>query len=321
MKINRERVLFIAFDYHEYARAIRDEIIYMGSECEFHSIQPDFFYLKIARRVSGFLYQQLLNAYHKKIIMSYPQNYFDQILFLQVHQFSQENLALLKARQSMARFSLYNWDAVTTHDYRPYIQYFDAIFTFDSVDAIELGINYLPLFCIRRFQNILKSKKLPLSVYFIGNIVNPRRYDAVKAFSEYCRVEGISLNYFLSTTIHGWCTMLRAGIYPRGVSFNSISDAEFISMMEQSSAVFDFANHRQSGFTMRTMENLCAGKKIITNNSHVRDAEFYSEDRFLIFDDLDFSTVVDFLKRPIEQPDENFAEYYVQNFTKRLLGR
>lgn len=314
------RLLFIAFDYHEYSRSICDEFVQLGFESYFHSIQPGKPYLKIWRRLSTSAYQSLLDRYHKQIILSYPKGHFDQVVFLQVHQMSQCNMVLLKMRQPDARFTLYNWDAVTTHDYRPYVKYFDRVFTFDAADAEHLRIGYLPLFCIRRFQTLRRDRSPSLSAYFIGNIVNPRRYEAVCAFEEYCAREKILFSKYLSTNLSGWTTMLKAGLRPKRVSYRSIPDAGFVSMMEKSSAVFDYANHRQMGFTMRIMENLCAGKKIITNNPNVKNADFYSEDRFLVFDDLDFSAVSDFLKRPLDRPDEEFPAYHVQNFARRLLG-
>lgn len=320
MNNNRRRLLFIAFDYHEYSRAIHDEFRRLGFESQFHSIQPGLLYLKVARRMPGSIYETMLNRYHRRIIFSYPENSIDQVVFLQVHQFSQENMELLKKRQPKARYILYNWDAVTTHDYRPYLGYFHQVWTFDPSDARALDIGYLPLFCIRRFQNIRRNVAIPLSAYFVGNIVNPERYVAVNKFYEFCCHEGIAFDSYLSTTLHGWSVMRNAGISPKNVSFRSIGNSDFLAMIERANAVFDFANHKQTGFTMRTMENLCAGKKIITNNPHAREAEFYSPDRFFVFEGMDFSGVVDFLKEPLRNPFEDFPAYHVQNFARRLLG-
>lgn len=319
MTAAKGRILFIGYDYHSYTRAINAEFEQLGYSSRFHSIQPGKLYLKIARRASAKLYATLLDRYHRSIILSYPEDAFDQIVFLQVHQFSHENMALLKARNPRARYTLYNWDAITTHDYRPYIQYFDRVLTFDPSDASALGIHYLPLFCVRDFQNLKSPPQAEASVYFVGNIVNPQRYKVVKAFQAFCATEGIRFEYFLSTTVHGWSLMRKAGIHPIDVSFRSISDQDFRAMIERSVAVLDFANHKQSGFTMRIMENLCAGKKLITNNPNVKNADFYSPDRVLIYKDQDFSAISDFLKIPLDRPAEKFQEYHIQSFAIKLL--
>ena len=313
-------ILFIGYDYHNYTRSINSEFERLGFESQFHSIQPGKLYLKIARRASAKLYTKLLDRYHRRILLSYPEGTFEHIVFLQVHQFSHENMALLKARNPRARYTLYNWDAITTHDYRPYIHYFDRVLTFDPADAKTLGIHYLPLFCVRDFQNMKSFPKTNASVYFVGNIVNPQRYKLIKAFEAFCVRDGIRFEYFLSTTMHGWSLMRKAGLHPTDVSFRSIKDRDFRAMIQRSVAVLDFANHKQSGFTMRIMENLCAGKKIITNNPNITSAGFYSPDRILLYKDQDFDAIKNFLSVPLSQPEENFPEYHIQNFAKRLLN-
>jgi hypothetical protein len=314
------RLLFIAFDYYEYSRAIHDEFIHMGFESYFHSIQPGKLYLKTWRQLSSSVYRALLDRHHKNIILSYPKRHFDRVVFLQVHQMSHDNIALLKSRQPDARFTLYNWDAATTHDYISYLKYFEHVFTFDMADSEHLQIGYLPLFCIRRFQDLRRDPCQLPSTYFIGSIVNPHRYEAVSAFEQYCVREKLIFSRYLTTSLSGRARMLKAGLRPKNISFRAIPDAEFVEIMEKSSAVFDYANHSQAGFTMRIIENLCAGKKIITNNQNVMNAEFYSEERFLVFKNLDFTEVSDFLKRPLARPYDEFPLYHVQNFARRLLG-
>lgn len=319
MTLAKGNILFIGYDYHSYTRAINAEFEHLGYRSQFHSIQPGKLYLKIARRTSSKLYAALLNRYHRNIILSCPENSFQHVVFLQVHQFSHENMALLKARQPNAKFTLYNWDAVTTHDYRPYIHYFDRVLTFDPSDAQTLGVHYLPLFCVRDFQNLNTKPENASSVYFVGNIVNPQRYKVIKAFQAFCESEQIQFEYFLSTTLHGMSLMRKAGLHPDDVFFHSIKDQDFRAMIGRSAAVLDFANHQQAGFTMRIIENLCAGKKLITNNTNALSASFYSPERILIYKDQDFSAVKDFLSTPLASPDRTFSEYYVQNFARTLL--
>lgn len=314
------RVLFIGFDYHDYARAIHREFGALGFASLFHSIQPGPLHFKIARRLTASGYQSLLNRYHRDLILAAPPGTFDEVVFLQVHQVSHENLQLLRSRQPDAKFTLYNWDAVTTHDYRDRLRYFDRAFTFDPEDARTLGIGYLPLFCVRALQAIPNGEADPLSAYFIGNIVNPHRYRVVSAFRDHCAREGIAFRTHLSTTVHGFTEMLKAGILPSDVTFREIPEAGFHDMLRGSSAAFDFANHRQAGFTMRVMENLCAGRKIITNNPRVMEAEFYSDDRFLVYEGLDFSNVKAFLLKPLADPSRRFPRYHVQAFARTLLG-
>ena len=71
---------------------------------------------------------------------------------------------------------------------------------------------------------------------------------------------------------------------------------------------------------MRMIESLCSGKKIITNSEWVKKEPFFSEDRIHVFKESDYSGVPDFLDKPISEPSARFSEYFIQNFTRSLIG-
>lgn len=80
----------------------------------------------------------------------------------------------------------------TKIDYTPYLQYFDKAYTFDPDDAQRCRIEYLPLFCMREFQN-LPSGEYDYDVYMIGNMVKAARYKAVMAFENIVKPTDCSL--------------------------------------------------------------------------------------------------------------------------------
>ena len=314
------RVLFIGFNYHEYTLSICDEFVKMGFETVFCDIQPSTFRYKIARRASKWLYDLMMKRYHGSILDLYPDDHFDKVVFLQVHQFDASLLRELRRRQRKAIFTLYNWDSLATHDYRPYITMFDRVLTFDQKDAEELGIEYLPLFAMRKYQILINEIPRDNAVYFVGNIVNPQRYKAIMAFRAYCAKEKIDFKFYLSTTVHGLTKMLVAGIVPRRVKFKPVAEDLLIKLVSESTAVFDFANHQQTGFTMRVMENLCAGRRVITNNAYIKEAEFYDADRFFLYKGFDFSGVAEFVRGSSGLEDADLSSYSVQNFAAKLIG-
>ena len=59
---------------------------------------------------------------------------------------------------------------------------------------------------------------------------------------------------------------------------------------------------------MRVIENFCSDKKIITNNALLKGESFFSNDRFFIFEDLEFSGLKEFLNSPLN------TEVYSQSF-------
>lgn len=314
------KVLFVGLDYHTYTESIISEMRLQGATVTYVDIQPRRFHFKVLRTVGPSVYNRYLEAHHSAAIRASESTVYDKVVFLQAHQMCLANLAWLRDVQSKAEFVLYNWDALSNHDYRPQAPYFDRVLTFDRRDAIDNGFGYLPLFCQRSMQGLRRDRAEPGTLFMVGNIVKPARYSAIESFRAYCVEHKLMFRQHLKITPVVWSQLVRTGTHPRGVTFRSIKQCAFREMIETTTGVFDFANHAQSGQTMRMMENLCAGKKIVTNNTWVRMEPFFSPDRIHVFDDLDFSGVAEFLENPLANPNDEFPEYYVQSFVRQLLG-
>jgi hypothetical protein len=315
-----KNLLFIGLTYHDYTKEMIVELEKLGYNVRFHSIKPRNFFNKVLHSISPTIFQKKLDEYHSAIIEEEKENSYEIVFFLQVHLFSLKNVSEIKSQHSDSKFVLYNWDSVKTHDYRHHIPFFNEVYTFDQDDAKKLNVNYLPLFCIEKFQNIPKLKQEEKRVYFVGNIVSVQRYVAVQKFIKYCSNKNVVFNYFLSCTPVVLSRLLKNGHFPFNISFSSITNSSFLNLITNSTTVFDFANHQQVGYTMRIIENLCAGKKIITNNARVLTENFYSEDRILVVYDLDFSNVDSFVLKELVDPCKTFEEFHLNNFLKKIVN-
>lgn len=314
------RILFFGLDYHGYTQALRDEMQRAGYAVTFVDLEPRSPLAKALRTVQPRMYARLQRTRLDRAIAAATGQRLARVIFLQAHQMKPEQLGRLRGQHPQTPFILYNWDSLKTQDYRPQARYFDRVMTFDATDAADHGFEYLPLFAIRFIQDLRQDRADAKTVAMIGNIVTARRYRAVQDFRAYCQVHGLTFRSYLKISPVVWLRLLRQGILPRDVRFVDISQAQMTNLIETAAAMFDFANHEQSGFTMRTMESLCAGKKIITNNPFIRDAPFYTEDRIHVFSGSDFGDVTGFLRRPLTDPDARFSEHHIQRFVQHLLG-
>jgi hypothetical protein len=312
-------ILMIALHYHDYTQAIAAELRQQGHNVWLHDIMPRTLAMKSLRVVSPERWQASIDMHHLSILAEERDSPTDVVLFIQAHQMSVTNMNLFRATFASARFILYNWDSISNHDFLHHRAAFDDIFTFDPADAAAHDLHYLPLFCVRTFQRLAKCEQDRKKIYFVGNIVSLQRYDAFQAFRRYCSKNAINLDAYLACTPPVIMRLVRSGHIPNDVSIGSIPRKRFIDMVETSIAVFDFANHTQTGYTMRVFENLCAQKKIITSNQRIMSEAFYTPDRIHVFNDLDFDGVKAFLDTPLASPDENFAQFHIQTFVGHLL--
>lgn len=314
------RILFIALDYYAYTDRIEAEMRAQGHDVVRFAIEPGGAVNKALRRYAKGWHRRSLDAHHAQIIDAVRGQAFDQVVFLQAHQYSLTNLQALRDAQPGARFTLYNWDSIKTHDYRLQLPLFDKAATFDPSDAQALGIDYLPLFALPEYYDVSATGAAPeYDLYFVGSVHSLARFDAVKRLYAYCKTEGLRLKLYLHCSPPRMFQLLRRGEWLPGMTLRSIGTEGILGMMRASAGVFDFSSHQQSGLTMRVFENLAAGMKIIATNPQIAREPFFSPDRILLLDQLDFTPVKPFLTAPLERAG-TFEEYSLSNWLRRLLG-
>ena len=312
------RILFIGIDYFSYATEICAALERLGQRVDYHPIEDAGFASKTAKKFASGAYAKKLAAYHDRLIEGSAGKGYDVVLFIQCHHMQHSALERLRELHPDARFVLYNWDSLTTHDYRAWLRHFDHAATFDPADAEALGIGHLPLFAIPRFFEIDHGRPKAQDLYFVGAIGTMHRFEALERLHSFCQANGLSTRFHLKCSPVIRTKLLKARKSLPGVTGKSLSFDGIVDMLEASRGTFDFANHKQSGYTMRLIENMCAGRKIVTENKRILDEPFYREDRFLLVDGYDFSAVPEFLARPITS-ELDVEAFRVDNWARRLV--
>jgi hypothetical protein len=314
------RILYIGIDFYAYNSRICEAFERLGHTVDYHPIENRSFAAKSARKLAPGAYERARAAYHERLIEQSRGQTYDVVLFIQAHQFARPALERLRAAQPDARFVLYNWDSLTTHDYRDRLDLFDHAATFDPDDAAALGIAYLPLFAIPRFFEVDHARQAAHDLYFVGAIGTMHRFDALARLHAFCAGNGLTTDFHLVCSPVVRAMLWRSGKSLPGITGKSIDFGGIVAKLESARATFDFANHRQSGYTMRLIENMCAGRKIITENARILDERFYRPDRFLLVDGHDFSAIPEFLNTPITSSLDTGA-FHVDRWAASLLER
>lgn len=293
------KVLFIGIEYFSYTRRIIEEMRAQGHAVSFHLMEPVGFWDKVAKRYRPGRFSMALDQHHRAIVAAERGNDYDIVLFLQVHRMAPEIVEALRQDHPSARFVLYNWDSLNTHDYAPWVGLFDRALTFDADDAAKLAIDYLPLFALPEYAAARRDVAKQNDLYFVGAAVTSARVRALQRLKAFCARAPLKLEMHLYASAAAMLSHLRNRLWLNELTTRTITPPEIIAMMERSRGVFDFANHRQSGYTMRFIENMCAGVKIVTSNPRIAQESFYAPDRFLVIDGENFEAIPAFLSTPI----------------------
>jgi len=224
---------------------------------------------------------------------------------------------VLKMREALSPVSmgLYLWDGVeNVKGVSRILPAFDSVATFDPVDAKTFGWTYRPLF----WRNISVGKRVPGATLFdwcfIGTI-HSDRHRVIHRLRQLNSQQGRSFvfAYFQSPLM---LFMRRLGDWtlwfaPKGsLSTKSMPAAEVAQKVACSRAVLDVEHPRQRGYTMRTIETLLAGKKLVTTNKHILTSNLYHPSRVHVISRANPEIPAEFLEQPYLSISDALKSYY-----------
>lgn len=224
---------------------------------------------------------------------------------------------VLKMRETLASASmgLYLWDGVeNVKGVSKLLTAFDSVATFDPVDAKTFGWIYRPLF--ERKISINKDAAAPMQFdwCFIGTI-HSDRHRVIHRLRQRCGPlsKSFVFGYFQSPLMLFMRRLLDWTLWlaPKGtLSTNPMSAADVAQIVECSRAVLDVEHPLQRGFTMRTIETLLAGKKLVTTNKHILDSDLYDPSRVCVINRTNPEISTEFLDRPYLPVHDSLRSHY-----------
>lgn len=229
----------------------------------------------------------------------------------------------LKNKNENAIFVLYLWDDVRrVENFSSVSNFYDKIFSFDRFDCKEYSFSFLPLFYTDDFKVKSCEKKYDLYGSFwnhsdrlnvihltINNTPKLKCYFYIKMgkisyiIQLFKKIMGKSIS---NENIHYW--------------LKSISRENNIKYMCESKAILDIQFPSQKGLTLRTIESIGVGIKLITTNEDIKYYDFYNPNNILIIDRENPIIDEKFLKTPyMKLNDEIYDKYSINNWARCLL--
>lgn len=180
----------------------------------------------------------------------------------------------------------YSWDSIANlPNLKNLIKYFDRSYTFDMSDAKNnSGLLFLPLFYLEQYSK--NSPKITYNCKYDLAIVasfSEKKYRVVKKLEEL----GYNVYHLLYLNpILFWKNKLFNKKYrhidSRYLSFKTISTKEIISIYNNTCAVLDIPSETQTGLTMRSIECLGFGIKLVTTNVNIKKVDFYDDENIWV---------------------------------------
>lgn len=318
LDLSGRSILVISPRYFGYEQRIVAHLAGRGAAAEWLDERPgNSTAAKALTRLSPRLMAPAAELHYARALARLEGRYFDDVLFINPESSSPRVVRRFRARFPGSRLLLYMWDSFDNKprsDPAAFIRLFDRALTFDPEDAARYGITFRPLFYSDDSART-RASAAELAFSFVGTI-HSDRYRILRAL---CReADRARLPYFvypfLQSRLMYWLYRLAKpefrGTTPSTFRFDALPYAEVMQVMQSSNAIIDVEHPRQRGLTMRTLEVLGSGKKLVTTNAHVRSYPFFSEDRILVVDRDALKIDPDFFRTPAPPVPAGYAEEY-----------
>jgi hypothetical protein len=298
-----KKILLISSDFFGYYKMIQLELEKQGWDVTYiHDRPANNAIVKILIRKFKWLITSYLTHFFKnKLVEVCKGQKFDQVLVIKGEGLTPAVFRDLYNYTS-GPITLYFWDNIKNiPGGLANSAEADHTFTFDPVDTEEHGFQLLPLFYVD--EGMSRSQIKPeWELSFVGSI-HSDRLRVIADVRE--KMTGIGKTfifiYFASSILYNfrrWFDPSFKFFKSEELSLKSLSRQQTEEIFQKSVAVLDVHHIHQTGLTMRTLEALALGKKLITTNSSIKSYPFYDSNQILIIDRKNPELNSNFFKLP-----------------------
>lgn len=238
--------------------------------------------------------------------------------------FSNQILTQIK-QQTQDDFVGYQWDGLNRFpNVAEKIQHFDRFFVFDQQDLINIEFIGQKLFgCTNFYFDMYQPKPVPHEgtiAYFVGQHFDSRS-KSLDRCAQALTQHGVQLDFNVKRQHNNESATSK--YKSKNIQFikKNIDFDENIQHINCADILVDVVNPIHHGLSFRTFEALYYKKKLITNNSTVKDYDFYHPNNILIWDGEDLSMLGEFLRLPYHHIDDSIRDKYsFKNWIKNILN-
>lgn len=316
------RILFIAPSFHNYHTEIIQTMENHGAYVDFYPEDITTLFFRIGRKLSNAYAQYAKQKYLNQILNSINNNVYDLVFVIRGSILTIPSLKILKEKLPNARFVMYQWDSNRQSSYIKKISFFDSVKTFDLYDANQYGIEYQSLFYTKSYKDIsIIRNSLEYDLVFFG-AYHSDRLEVIKKVHKLCTANSLVFKYHLYITK----LSLLKNLLVRRIKFSDlkffktykISNSKILNSYSKARSVLDIELNIQTGITMRTIEALGSGTKVITTNPFITKDPIYSSDNISIINRKNPVIDLNFIKNEFKS-ESIYEKYYIDNWLDNII--
>ncbi len=275
-----KRILFIGIGFYDYETGIVERLRSRGAHVDsFLALPPLLRHSVVANSLGlmGIEGTPLIRRHERDMLRRASGVAYDQILVIKSTELRPAFLEALRRQQRRAEFILYQWDSLARMrgiDER--LPFFDRVLTFDKQDAVtHPHFAFRPLFY--RDGSIspsLVAEGTITHLCFVGWL-HSDRLEMIRRLQAAAESQGLSFQVYLYTGLRTYARLLLRK-NARDVHVRTLPYSALLDCYRRATVIVDLPHAEQSGLTMRAIETVGMGRKLMTTARDVVNYDFYA---------------------------------------------
>lgn len=316
-----KKILFIGPMTFGYEETIKTKLEKMGAEVDLFKENRLSLLYRISRLLGPRFLDKYKNNFIKKIMNKVKNSRYDYFFLIRGDLLSKDFFIKIKQLQPSAHFIMYQWDSINLFNYLDLIDQFDIVFSFDPIDCQKHKLKYLPLFYDDDYKDLRnKISKQNIDLLFIGTL-HSDRLQILKEIDKQAKENYLITSFHLYMPFFTFVKNLiinKNFQYDLGyLMFRPFNKKKLLNFLSRSKAVIDINNTFQSGLTMRTIETLGSGKKLLTTNFSIQNESFFHTNDISILDRN--HSILDLIFLNKENSNNNYNELNLENWITTIF--
>ena len=320
------KIVLFAPKYFGYEDVIRDRLSYYGYDVKliYENMDKVSHYYKFIKSRFPHLMNNAVNKLFQKEIekLDSAVNY---VIVIRGEYIDVNTIKIMKNKfRSGCTYILYQWDGVENNPNCLEIEKeFDKVLSFDVNDCRIRGWKYRPLFFIDEY---IDKRERDIDLLYICSL-HSDRVRILNELKHICKVNHFSYKAVLYEKRYiflkrKYIDKKTEYIYAddSDITFKPLSIMQTYKLYGRAKVVVDYTHPGQTGFTMRTIECIGNGCKMITNNQFIKQADFYNGNNIIMYDDSLF-VPKDFVSDKYITDTNTTKRYSLDSFLEDILGK
>lgn len=197
------------------------------------------------------------------------------------------------------------------------------VYSFDPLDVEKFHLRSMNQYIPKsNCASIVRPSTLNTDFFFLG--LDKGRHEILHSLRHKLDGFGFVSDFIVKSPPHGILQKIKKWLL-NDPTHRMVSYEMNLKMVAQSRCIVEIMQRGQSGITLRTLESIFYGKKLLTNNKYILDSELYDKANMFYFErveDIDEGALLDFMSSEFVKYPRSILEKYevYYNFNRIICG-